>query len=291
MNWDDVRYFIAVARTGRLTAAGRALSVDHATVSRRIRALEEALGATLFDRSPGGYALTSAGRELLEVAERMEASAAMAEGAVSGERGHISGPVRVAVPEGVAAAIVVDAAHRLCDAHPQLEIQLLTDLRTYSLSKREADIAITVSRPRQGRLKVQKIGDYKLGLYASRDYLVRTGPITKIEDLHRVRGIGYVPELIPHKELDYIPLVDPSFRPHLTSTSVHVQANAVLRGAGIAFMHEFIAEKHDTLVKVLPDQIGFTRTFWSVVHEDYAEVERIRTVSSAIVQHMRAELH
>lgn len=291
MNWDDYRFFLAVARSGRLSMAGRQLGVDHATVSRRIKALEDALKTRLFDRSPGGYALTRDGEALVAMAERMESGAVLAEGAFSGSgRESLSGPVRIGVPEGVAAYIVVEAAQALCERYPKLEIQMIALPQQFSLAKREADFAIAVSRPQSGRVKIQKIADYELHLYGSKNYLASHPPVTQLSDLRHLRGIGYVPDMIFDKELDYIPLIDPGFRPHLTSTSVHVQLEAVLNGAGVAIVHDFMAEQHPVLERVLPEEIAFTRTFWSIVHEDYAEVERIRVCVTEIVEHMRKRL-
>ncbi len=290
MSWDDYRFFLAVARTGQLSAGGQRLGVDHTTVSRRIRSLEESLDAKLFDRAPGGYTLTQAGHDLLPIAEQIEAGAVLAEGTIGGQRETLAGAVRIGVPEGVAAYIVVKAAQKLCETYPKLELQLVAAPRKFSLSNRDADFVIAVSRPDTGRLKAQKIADYKLHVYGSKDYLAQHQSVAKVDDLKHLRGIGYVPDLIVDKELDYIPLVDRSFRPHLTSTSIDVQLQAVLNGAGVCILHDFIAERHENLVKVLPEEISFKRTFWMIVHEDYAKLERIRTCSSAIVERMRAVL-
>lgn len=290
MNWDDFRFFLAVSRTGRLSAAGKMLGVDHATVSRRIAGLEETLGAKLFDRSPSGYALTEEGRQLVSNAEHMEAATIRAENAITGQDASVSGIVRIGVPEGVAAYIVVQAVQKLCEDYPRLEIQLIALPRKFSLSKREADFVIAVSRPESGRVRIQKISDYTLHLYATEQYLSQHPSVEKISDLQKLRGIGYVPELIFDKQLDYIPLVDPTFRPHLTSTSVHVQLEAVLNGAGVGIVHDFMAARYPTLKRLLPQEVSFTRTFWSVVHEDYADIERIRICSNAIVAHMRTIL-
>ncbi len=290
MNWNDVRYFLAVARSGRLSTAGRQLGVDHATVSRRLRSLEKALSAHLFHRAPSGYSLTPAGEDFLPLAEQMEASALLAEGSIGAEQAKISGAVRVGVPDGVGAYVVVKAAQALCDQHPALEIELIALPRQFSLSKREVDFAIGVSLPSSGRLRVQKITDYTLHLYGQRDYLARHPPVTQVADLKHMRGIGYVQDLIFDKELDYIPLVDPNFRPHLTSSSVHVQLQAVLNGAGLCILHDFMAAHHPDLQRVLPAEVSFTRSFWLIVQEDYADIERIRLVSSSIVKHMRESL-
>nr|WP_306266897.1 LysR family transcriptional regulator [Pararhizobium sp. IMCC3301] len=290
MNWDDYRFFLSLARSGRLSAAAKLLGVDHATVSRRVRALEEALDTKLFDRSPGGYALTAAGQDLIAMAEQMESGVIQAENAVGGQRESLSGSVRIGVPEGVAAYIVVEAAQKLCERYAKLEVQLIALPRRFSLSKREADFVVAVSRPETGRLKIQKIADYKLHLYATQAYLDQHPPVRDIAALQSLRGIGYVPELIFDKALDYIPLVDPAFRPRLTSTSVHVQLQAVLNGAGVGIVHDFMARRYPELHLVLPQKVSFTRSFWGVVHEDYAQIERIRVCSAAIIEHMREVL-
>ncbi|MEM7464667.1 MAG: LysR family transcriptional regulator [Pseudomonadota bacterium] len=290
MNWDDFRYFLAVARHGQLTEAGKQLGVDHATAGRRIKSLENSLGTNLFDRSPQGYQLTDAGQLLLDNAEAIETSVIAASAEIGGKGRVLSGTVRVGAPEGAAAYLLADVAADICRAHPQLELQIVALPRTFSLSKREADIAIAVSAPTSGRLKYRKITDYTLHMYGTRNYLARHPDINEIADLKKIRGIGYVPEFIYDKELDYIPLVSPDIKPHLTSTSVHVQLEATLADGGVCILHDFMAAQYDQLVRVLPDEISFTRSFWFIVHEDYAKLERIRVVSDAIIQHMRKKI-
>lgn len=290
MNWDDYRYFLAVARTGRLSRAGQQLGVDHATVGRRIKALEKSLNTNLFDRSPQGYSLTDEGENLVSIAEAMETGAIAAQADIGGQNDSVSGVVRIGAPEGMATSILAECAAELCQNHPALELQIVAMPRTFSLSKREADIAIAVSRPTAGRLKFRKISDYTLHLYGTRDYLDANPEVKKIEDLKRIRGIGYVPDLIYDKELDYIPLLGPDIKPYLTSTSVHVQLEATLANGGVCILHDFIAKDYPQLVRVLPKEISFTRTFWYIVHEDYAKSQRIRTVSDAVITHVQKRL-
>ena len=290
MNWDDYRYFLAVARTGRLSSAAKQLCVDHATVGRRVKALETSLKINLFDRSPQGYSLTDDGQRLITIAEGMETGALQALSEISGQSNELSGTVRVGAPEGVSTYILADLAAELCDKHPQLELQIVALPQTFSLSKREADIAIAVSAPTSGRLKHRKICDYNLHLYGTKKYLETHQKVECIEDLKRIRGIGYVPDLIYDKELDYIPLLGPGIKPHLTSTSMHVQIEATLAHGGVCILHDFMAVQYPELVPVLPEQISFSRSFWYIVHEDYAKLERIKTVSDAIIQHMRKKI-
>ena len=291
MNWDDYRFFLAVARTGKLSSAGQQLGVDHATVGRRVKALEEALKVHLFDRSPQGYSLTDEGQKLVTMAEGMETSAVAAQSEFSGEADSVSGVVRIGAPEGMATSMLAEVAVRLCEQHPKLELQIVAMPRTFSLTKREADIAIAVSAPTSGRLKFRKITDYTLHMYATKEYLAKNPPIKELADLQRVRGIGYVSDLIYDKELDYIPLISPDAKPFLTSTSVHVQLEAALANGGLCVLHDFIARRHPELVRVMPEEVSFTRTFWYIVHEDYAKLHRIRVVSDALIEHVRKRVN
>jgi len=290
MNWDDYRFFLAVARTGKLSAAGQQLGVDHATVGRRVKALEKDLKIHLFDRSPQGYSLTDEGQKLVTIAESMESNAVAAQTEFSGASDQISGVVRVGCPEGMATSVLAEIAADLCDQHPRLELQIVALPRTFSLSKREADIAIAVSAPTSGRLKYRKISDYTLHLYGTKDYLASKPPINQVKDLKKLRGIGYVSDLIYDKELDYIPHIAPDIKPFLTSTSVHVQLKATLANGGVCILHDFIARQYPQLVRVLPGEISFTRTFWYIVHEDYAKLQRIKLVSDVIIEHIRKRL-
>lgn len=287
MSWDDLKIFLTLARCERLSEAGRQLKIDHSTVARRIKSLEQSLSTQLFERQPSGYFITSSGRELLEHAEKIEANVIAAENAVVDKLTQLSGPVRVAAPEGIAAFAIAKAAQQLCDNNPSLKIELVTNAQRYSLSKREADFLVTVSRPKAGRIKIQKIVDVPLHIYGSKDYLKDKPPINVLEDLKAHRYISYVPELLPEKELDYVSDLNIDLEPKFTATSVHVQAAAILNNAGIGIMHDFMAAPHDNLVKILPDDISLTRSLWGVVHEDHQHVERTKVTSEAIVEGIR----
>lgn len=290
MNWDDYRYFLAVARSGQLSAAGTKMGVDHATVSRRVKSLETQLKTKLFDSSPQGYVLTREGEKLLALAEQMESATIQAEGAIQTGDNKLSGIIRVGVPDGLAAYVVTDAAKELGERHPSLQIQLIAIPQKFSLSKREVDFTITVSRPNAGRAKTRKISDYQLHLYGSKTYLENAPQIKSKADLKDHLGIGYVPEFIYDKELDYIPLIDPEFRLQLTSTSVHVQLQAILKGSGIGVVHDFMAKQHEELVPILKNEISITRNFWLTVHEDYANVDRVRISIDTVVKHIKMAL-
>ena len=279
MNWDDLRFFLAVARFGTLTIAASYLKVDHATVGRRITSLEESMSVKLFDRSPKGYVLREAGELLLPFAERLESDMMAATDLLTDSHGQISGTVKIGAQESVAAYLLAEGAHELCIQHPELKLQLLALPQSFSLSKREADFVITTARPTAGRLKIRKISNFKLHIYATKKYLRSVRSIKSKKDLLRVRGIGYIPDLISTKELDYIPNVDPSLRAHLTSTSIYVQLKLLLNNSGLCILPDFIACNYSNLKMVLPDKVELERSFYLVIHEDISRLKRIRVVA------------
>lgn len=281
-NWDDFRFFLAVARHGTLSRAGTHLGVDHATVGRRITALEESLGSVLFHRSPQGYALTDAGLKMMPIAEQVESDAMRAIDEVSDHQSDLSGAVRIGAHEGVASFLLAEAAAEICRQHRQLEVQLLTVPRSFSLSKREADFVITGSRPQSGRVKIRKIASYVLHIYAAKKFLEKHPPIKSRKDLKRVRGIGYIPDMIFDKELDYIPSVDPTLKAHLTSTSLHVQLQMTLGGAGVCILPDYVARSYDELSPVLAEEVEIERELWLTIHEDVAHLQRVRSVADFI---------
>ena len=290
MRWDDLRTFLAVARHGRLQAAGRVLGLDPTTAGRRISALEAALGAKLFDRSPDGYVLTEAGRGLVEHAQGMESLARAATEEVGGHADRLSGTIRIGAPDGVSNYLLVDACDELSRDNPDLQVQVVALPRLFSLSKREADLAITVSPPTAGRLTVRKIADYRLQLYARADLVAGLGPVRSMDDLRRLRGIGYISDMIFDKELDYYALLGRETEPSLTSNSLIVQLGWCLRGVGICILPEFVARAHPELEPVLPEDIRLTRSFYLVRHQDDARVARINRMAEVVVERMRAAL-
>ena len=249
-DWDDLRFFLAVARAGRLTAAARQLEADHTTVSRRISALEAALKAKLFERSPQGYTLTEQGERLLAKAEAMETQALAVASELGGADLALSGTVRIGAPDGIGTYFLAPELGALAERHPGLTLQLVALPRTFSLSKREADIAVTLEQPTEGRLVSRKLTDYRLRLYASQDYLNRHGPVAELSDLA-------------------------------------AQAEAVRAGIGIGILHDYAVRQFPELQVVLPD-ISYLRTYWLVTHADVRSLRRVEEVYSFILSRVRA---
>lgn len=288
-DWDDIRLFLAVARAESLSGAGRRIKLDAATLGRRIARLEERMGLRLFVKGPQGYALTEEGARLVPHAEAAEqAMAAAAEDLRAGSSG-LSGQVRIGAPDGCATFVLPQVVAAIAAAHPGLEIQIVALPRVFNLSKREADMAIAVSPPAAGRLMVQKLTDYHLHLAASRAYLETHPPIRARADLGAHRFVGYIPDMIFDKELDYLDEAGGG-GVHLASNSVAVQLAWVRQGAGIAVVHDFALPASPELVRVLPDAVRLTRAFWLIRHADDRRVGRLDRVAEMIAQGVRREV-
>ncbi len=287
-DWDDLRFFLAVARSGRLTVAARRLGADHATVSRRISALEEALKAKLFERRPQGYALTAHGERLLSKAESMETQALAVSSEIGGADLALSGTVRIGTPDGFGTLFLAPRTAAFAARYPDLEIQLIAMPRLLSLSKREADVAVSLAPPKEGKIVARKLTDYRLGLYAAAAYLERHPAVCAPDDLHRHEMIGYIDDLIFTPELDYLDEVSKGLRPRLQSSNLVAQMQATVAGAGICILPHFAAALDPRLVPVLPEAVAIVRSFYLIVHADLKDVARIRATMDFLVREVRA---
>lgn len=277
MNWDDIRIFLAVARTGQLLGAGRRLGMNHATVSRRISALEEAIETRLIDRRTNGCSLTREGEAFLLSAERMEAEMLDAQSKVGMVDRSISGTVRIGTPDGFGVAFLASRLGALADRHPHLKIQLVPVPHAFSLSQREADIAITIERPVEGRLTCKRLVDYTLGLYASPAYVASHGTPARTEDLKAHRLVSYVGDLVFSASLNFVSEFSRNWHASLEISSALGQTEAVRAGAGVGILHDYIAANSPDFVAILPD-MKVHRTYWTVTHESVRHLARIRTV-------------
>lgn len=278
MDWNNLRFFLELARAGTLHAAARRLEVDHTTVARRIRALEQATGTPLFAREADGHRLSEAGRRLLPQVEAMEAAFRQVERSapLAADEG-LAGLVRIGVTEGFGTLMLAPALARYALAHPRLVIDLLALPRLVHLSRREADIVISLERPARGPVVVTKLTDYSLHLYASRDYLKGRPRVAAATDLAGHSFVSYVDDLLFSKELQ---ILDELHRPEafaLRSTSVLAQYEAVAAGAGIAVLPAFVAVRDRRLVRLLPET-RFTRTFWMSMPQEAKQLARMQAV-------------
>ena len=241
MEWDRVRVFLAVARSGQMLAAARNLGLNHATVGRQITALEEELQAKLLERHVNGCTLTAAGEAMLATAEKVESEFLQFESGLSGNVDAIRGTVRVGAPDGLGNYFLAPKLAELAARHSDLLIQLVPLPRSFSLSRREADIVITLERPAHGNLIVQKLTDYTLSLYASEDYLNHSTPIREAVDLRLHLFITYVDDLLYTPALDYGRELAAAMPRRFECGSMVGQMEAVRAGTGVAILHDYAA--------------------------------------------------
>ena len=279
-DWDDIRYFLEVARTQRASAAAARLGVEHTTVTRRIRHLEAALGQPLFEKSrTSGFTLTRSGQQFLSHAEQMETHLYNAQEQIQGVSQSPSGHVRVAATEAFGACVIAPLCAQFQSQYPDMTVDVLPVPRFVSLTRREADIAITIERPARGPYVTRKLTDYTLLLYGTRAYFDRYGGIGDVADLRRHRFISYVDELLFSEQLRYLEDILPFTKPVIKSTSVIAQYYSCLQGHGLAILPCFLAGQNPQLVPILQDRIGIRRSFWIYYHEELKRLKRIVMLS------------
>ena len=279
--WDDVRFFLAVARAGSLSAAARALGVGHVTVGRRITVLEKRLGVTLLARTPDGFATTSAGEAILRQCMAMENAALDLERVAAGRDSLATGSVRVTTTDALGHQLVVPAIAALRHAHPDLQVDLILGVRSLDIARRDADLAVRFARPASSDLVCRKLGEVGFSLYASRRYLAKSG-IPK-------RGLGLAGyDLIAFAGAPAA--TSPFFmgeslegaRIALRCNNPLIQLKAAASDIGIAELACFLGDTSPDLVRVWPRETPAQRTVWLIVHQDMRHAARIRVVSAAI---------
>ena len=284
-----MRSFLAVARAETLSGAAALLKADPATVGRRVARLEEALDEVLFAKSPQGYRLTAQGQKLLSHAVRLEQTMLDAREDLGGQGADLSGQIRIGAPDGCANFLLPQVCAAITAENPELDIQIVALPRIFNLSKREADMAITVSRPEAGRLLVQKLVDYKLHLAAAEDYLAQHPEILNMAALSHHRFVGYIPDMIFDKELDYLSGT-PFERVTLASNSAAVQLNILRQGGGVGVVHDFALPAAPNLRKILPQAFSLKRSFYLIRHEDDRRVARLARFADRLSEGVREEM-
>jgi DNA-binding transcriptional LysR family regulator len=278
--WDDVRFFLAVARAGSLSAAARTLGVGHVTVGRRIALLENRLGVTLLNRTPDGFATTSAGQAILQRCTAMESAALDIERVAAGRDSLITGSVRVTTTEALADQLVAPAIAALRQAHPDLQIDLTVGVRSLNIARREADLAVRFARPAASELVCRKLGEVGFSLYASQHYLAKLGIPRRGQGLagyDLITFTGAPAATSPFFMGESLEGARVAVRCDNPLIQLKVAANEV----GIAELACFLGDTSADLVRIWPDEPA-RRTAWLISHQDMRRSARIRIVSAAI---------
>ncbi|MBU8865170.1 MULTISPECIES: LysR family transcriptional regulator [Paenarthrobacter] len=283
-NPDDLLILLAVSRSGKFTTAAQALGLNHTTVSRRIAALEKALGGRVLARAAGGWEVTELGAEAVLVAERIE-TAVGALGPSDGAPDPITGVVRMTATDGFSAYIAAPAVARLRRDHPGLSVEIVTVTRRALQQRSGLDIEVVVGTPQVHRAEAIRLGEYRLGMYASRAYLADNGTPGSIEELTQHQLVYFVDSMLQVDDLDAPRRLVPSMRDGLSSTNVFVHVEATRAGAGVGFLPCFMADRHADLVRLLPSDFAELLPYWMVLRPDSMR----RPAVAAVVQALREE--
>ena len=286
-DWNDMRYFLELQRSGRLLTAAKRLNTTHSTVARHIESIEQHLGAALFVQHAQGYELTPAGQALLKHAEAMENVALLAQEEINQSLTPL-GKIRLGVTEGIGIMFIAPRLRGLFERYPGLEVELVAVPRFVSILNREAEISIHLERPSADQLVTRKLTDYRLALYASRAYLARNPPIEKREDLAAHAWIDYVDDLLFSQELKLLNSFCRNPKVVFHSTSVIAQHQAARAGLGIAVLPNYMAADDPDLVRVLPDE-SVQRSYWISTRRELHKSVRLRVVWDYLLELCREE--
>lgn len=290
LDWDDLRYFLAIHRAGTLARAASQLGINATTVGRRLGILEEQVEARLFDRTPDGYLLTMTGRDLLPRAERMESEAFAVQRDVTGRDLRPSGRVRVSATEMIATRFVAPHLPRLKERYPDLTLELECTNRTVSLARREADIALRLARPREDNVVTRKLASVALSLYAAFRYVDTHGaPPDPERSLHGHTAILFADSRIFSVENEWLAQRLDGARIALRSDSVSSIYAATVSGLGIALLPCAVADHDGRLVRIDTSSAPEPRTIWQAVHEDLQRSARVRAVLEFLSQVIEGE--
>ena len=277
MIWDDLRVFLAIHRLGSLQRAARALGVDPSTVGRRLNALESALGARLFLRTPERLQPTAAGLRLLPHAERVEGEVLEAERKVLAADARLEGSLRVTATDGLLHYVLLPALADFRREHPLLTIDLRADVRLLDLSRREADVAIRLVKPKEPALIARRLGDMPLALFASQAYLDRRGSPRSLSALATHDFIGFEAALDDLPQTKWLRRSVPEPRYVVRATTTTAQVLACAEGHGVALLPAFVATREPRLKQLLPRTAVPSREMWAVMHSDLRHNARIVT--------------
>jgi DNA-binding transcriptional LysR family regulator len=286
LEWDDLRYFLAIARCGTLSGAARLLNVQQSTMGRRLDSLQERVGAELLQKTPSGYLLTVAGEAILGNAERIENEALAVERLIAGKDVRLEGSVKLTTVIDLAVAVVLPIISTFHEKYPGIALELVADPRLLSLTKREADVALRMTRFTQHDLAARKVSDVAYGVYAAAGYLDRLG----IPDF--ARGAPGHTALLPQEDMmtseqmTWFHGLTSQASTSLRCNSSPMIAKAAELGLGVACLSRFRGDNLD-LVRLDTPSVAPHRELWMGVHNDIRHTPRVRAVTEFLASGLR----
>lgn len=281
LDWEDLRHFLMLAREGTLSAAARGLGVDHATVARRVRSLEAETGLKLVDRRARSYTLTDQGSRIAATAAPMEEAAFAVGRAVLAVKPGVRGEVAVSAPPSLANAFIAPQILRLRLRHPGIVLKLIGEKRTASLNRREADVALRLTRPTEPGLIARKLGSFGFGLYGSPSYLKET-------PRHAFAFIAYDSSMDDAPQQRWLAVTAAGHEIVLRTSDLENQAAAARAGVGLAVLPDFLGDADPKLMRHALAPIAVRRDLWLVVHRDLRNAPAVRAVMAFLMECLKA---
>lgn len=282
-DWDDLRYFLAVARHGTMSAAARALKVAQPTVGRRIAAFEKRLGSRLFLRAPAGFTLSNAGRSILAHAERMEEEALSAEILAAGRDAGLDGQVRVTASEWIITSVLGPALAPFLSRHSALSIELVADAQHMNLARRDADVAIRPSKFQHQDIFQREIASVEFGLYASDAYLARYGMPNFAGGCAGHVLVGMTEDMRTIVDVDWLPALVGKARVAVRTNGREPMATMAAAGIGIACLPRLVGDATKGLRPLATPTPGPRRLLWVGAHRGTRTVPRVKATLAFIV--------
>jgi DNA-binding transcriptional LysR family regulator len=275
-DWEDLHHFVALAREGTLSAAARALGVDHATVARRVAALETSTGLKLVDRRARSTTLTGDGKRIAAIATPMEEAAFAVGRTAQAAKPGVDGEVTISAPPNFASSVIAPQLLRLRRQHPRIRIKLIGEKRQASLSRREADLALRLMRPVESGLYVRKIGSFGFSLYGTPAYLRETPP-------HAFAFISYDASLADSPQEVWLRTIVGNRDVVLRTNDLQTQLTAARAGLGLAVLPHYLGDSEPGLQRLVVTQKEVSRDVWLLVHRDLRQVPAVRAVMEFLV--------
>jgi DNA-binding transcriptional LysR family regulator len=282
LDWENLRFFLELSRVGSLSEAARQLRVDHSTVARRVAALEGEIGFKLFDRAPRGYALTARGAAFVAPAERIEAEVFALSRRAAGEAPDLEGTVRVTTIESFASKIIAPALPAFHERYPGIVIELLSEIRTLSLTRREADLALRIGGPPEGALVARRLGKLAYGVYGSRAYIKQRGGRNSLEP-YGEKVIAYDDALSHLPQEKWLAQLLPGRRTVFRANSLNSLIAVTQAGLGLAVLPRFLGDVDPALARLDLSPPPPARDIWMIVHSDLRRSPRVRAVLDFVV--------